>query len=46
MSTRAAKTWFSRLAPYRISDDNRAWGEVLITLIPYVSLWYGMWTLL
>lgn len=41
-----AQTWFARLAPYRSANDDRAVGEVLITLIPFLALWFGMWTLL
>ena len=42
----SAKTWFARLAPYRKSEDWRAVYEVLITLIPFLILWAGMWVLL
>lgn len=45
MTDHTAKTWFSRLAPYRNSDNNHAIGEVLITLVPFLALWFGMWTL-
>ena len=41
----SAKTWFARLAPYRKAEDWRAVYEVLITLIPFLILWAGMWAL-
>ena len=41
-----AKTWFTRLAPYRKSEDWRAVYEVLITLIPFLALWAAMWGML
>lgn len=46
MSSQDAKTWFARLAPYRSSDDGRALIEMLITIIPFMALWFGMWMLL
>ena len=46
MSPNSAKKWFSRLAPYRTSDDSRAFFEILITVFPFLILWLGMWTLL
>ncbi|WP_409433196.1 fatty acid desaturase [Litorimonas sp. RW-G-Af-16] len=41
-----AKTWFARLAPYRIAENGRAVFELLITLVPFLALWAGMWGLL
>ncbi len=41
-----AKTWFARLAPYRNPKDGRAIWEVIITLVPFLALWAGMWALL
>ncbi len=46
MSASSSKKWFARLAPYRQSDDWRAFWEMLITLVPFFTLWVGMWTLL
>ena len=42
----SAKNWFSRLAPYRAAENGRAIFELLITLIPFLALWAGMWALL
>lgn len=42
----SAQTWFQRLAPYRTSEDGRAVFEVLITLIPFLALWAGIWALI
>ncbi len=42
----SAKTWFARLAPYRTAEDGRAIFELLITLVPFLVLWAGMWALL
>ena len=36
----------SRLAPYRSAENGRAIFELLITLIPFLALWAGMWALL
>ncbi len=41
-----AKTWFARLAPYRASENWRAVFEVIITLVPFLILWAGMWQLI
>jgi len=42
----SAKTWFQRLAPYRSAQDGRAVFELLITLIPFLALWAGIWALM
>jgi len=42
----SAKNWFSRLAPYRAAENGRAVFELLITLVPFLALWAGMWELL
>ena len=42
----SAKLWFYRLAPYRSAENGRAIFELLITLIPFLALWAGMWALL
>ena len=42
----SAKLWFNRLAPYRSAENGRAVFELLITLIPFLALWAGMWALL
>ncbi len=42
----SAKLWFNRLAPYRSAENGRAIFELLITLIPFLALWAGMWALL
>ncbi len=44
--SQSAKTWFARLAPYRTAENGRAIFEVLITLIPFLTLWALMWVLL
>ena len=41
-----AQTWFQRLAPYRSAQDGRAVYELLITLIPFLALWAGIWALM
>ncbi|WP_017932641.1 fatty acid desaturase [Robiginitomaculum antarcticum] len=41
-----ARTWFQRLAPYRKPEDGRAVFELLITLIPFLALWAGIWALM
>jgi len=41
-----ARIWFQRLAPYRKSEDGRAVFELLITLIPFLALWAGIWALM
>ncbi len=41
-----ARTWFQRLAPYRTAEDGRAVFELLITLIPFLLLWAGIWGLM
>jgi len=41
-----AQTWFQRLAPYRAAQDGRAVYELLITLIPFLGLWAGIWGLM
>ncbi|MEP1230547.1 MAG: fatty acid desaturase [Litorimonas sp.] len=41
-----AQTWFQRLAPYRRAQDGRATFELLITLIPFLALWAGIWRLI
>ena len=46
MAAPTAKKWFSRLAPYRSSDDARAFFEIMVTLFPFLALWLGMWMLL
>ncbi len=38
-----AQTWFQRLAPYRTAQDGRAVFELLITLLPFLALWAGIW---
>jgi len=42
----SARTWFQRLAPYRTAKDGRAVFELLITLIPFLALWAGIWALM
>jgi len=44
--TETARNWFQRLAPYRKSEDRRAVFELLITLIPFLALWAGIWALI
>lgn len=44
--TSTARTWFQRLAPYRTAKDGRAVFELLITLIPFLGLWAGIWGLM
>lgn len=46
MSKTSAQTWFARLAPYRSADDMRAFLELLVTLLPFMALWFGMWILM
>jgi len=41
-----AKTWFAKLAPYRMAENGRAIFELAITLIPFLALWAAMWALL
>ena len=41
-----ALSWFKRLAPYRTPKNGRAIFELLITLIPFLGLWAGIWALL
>jgi len=41
-----ARTWFQRLAPYRTAEDGRAVFELLITLLPFLLLWAGIWGLM
>ncbi len=43
--TSSARNWFQRLAPYRRAEDGRAVFELLITLIPFLALWAGIWAL-
>lgn len=42
----SSQSWFQRLAPYRNANDGRAVGELLITLVPFLLLWAGIWGLL
>lgn len=42
---KSGKTWFQTLAPYRKSEDGRAWLELLWTLVPFLALWAGIWGL-
>ena len=42
----SARIWFQRLAPYRTAEDGRAVFELLITLIPFLALWAGIWALM
>jgi len=37
------KAWSKRLAPYRQSSNARAWGELALTLLLFVSLWSLSW---
>ena len=41
----SAKNWFQRLAPYRRAEDWRALFEVVVTLVPFLALWAGIWAL-
>jgi len=41
----SAKNWFQRLAPYRRAQDWRALFEVVVTLVPFLALWAGIWGL-
>ena len=43
---KSGKKWFDRLAPYRRADDGRAVVEMLITVLPFFAIWFGMWTML
>jgi len=38
--------WSSRLAEYKRADNPRAIFEILITVIPLVAIWFGMWKML
>ncbi len=40
-----ARTWFQRLAPYRVAENGRALFEIVITLVPFLALWAGIWGL-
>ena len=44
--TSTARTWFQRLAPYRMAENGRAVFELLITLGPFLALWAGIWGLM
>ncbi len=44
--TNSGKKWFQRLAPYRRAHDGRALFEVLISIIPFLALWLGIWALI
>ena len=41
-----AKTWGSRLEPYRHADDRRAILEIAVTFVPFVVSWAATWALL
>jgi len=41
-----AKTWGSRLEPYRHADDRRAVLEIAVTFVPFVVSWVATWALL
>jgi len=41
-----AHNWFNALSPYRSAKNGRAIFELLITLIPFLGLWAGIWGLL
>lgn len=44
--TASARNWFQRLAPYRQAKDSRAVFELAITLLPFLMLWAGIWSLI
>jgi len=44
--THKHKPWSARLAPYRRPDNTRAVIEIIITVVPFVALWAGIWWLL
>ncbi len=43
--TSAAKTWSTRLSPYKQPDNRRALFEISITAVPLAALWALMWML-